>query len=134
MMSFLAARTRLQSAALILGLLAVLGQLSALYDPSPDPTSISLGFIPKDKVAHVLIFAVPVLLLVLAGIRSRVMPALFAVHAPVSEIIQATLLPRDGSLGDIAADLLGIALGWATGVLILRKRTAPAQRPHEERP
>lgn len=64
-----------------------------------------------DKVVHPLLFLVPVL--VGAGWRRQVLPVavLFAVHAPVSELIQHYVLPnRSGDPWDAAADLLGVAL------------------------
>lgn len=89
------------------------GHLVALYLPgSPEPGGPEIPGL--DKVAHVLLFAVPAFgLWRLAG---RWWPiALLVLHAPVSELVQSRFVPlREGDPLDLAADLAGIALGaWA---------------------
>ena len=48
--------------------------------------------------------------------------ALVCAYAPVSEVVQATLLPhRDGDWHDAAADLVGVAVGWLLAGRLLRR-------------
>ena len=88
----------------------VLAQLVVLYAPRAPST----GGVPGlDKVVHVLVFAV----VAAVGLRARVprwvVLLLTVGHAPVSELVQATLLPgRSGDPLDLLADLAGCALGW----------------------
>ena len=47
----------------------------------------------------------------------------FAVHAPVSELVQHFLLPgRSGDVWDAVLDLVGVALGAAALVVRARQR------------
>lgn len=87
----------------------------------------------SDKVGHVAIFAT----LALAGRWAR-MPAAglalgLAAYAVLTETLQATLpLGRHGDPADLAADVVGIALGLAaaTALRALRPgRPAPSRRP-----
>ncbi len=70
-------------------------------------------FTGDDKVVHLLLFAA-----LAAAARWRCGPstaALLAVaaYAPVSELVQAALLPsRSGDPLDVVADLVGVVLGW----------------------
>ncbi|HMT89928.1 MAG TPA: hypothetical protein PKC73_09845 [Dermatophilaceae bacterium] len=49
----------------------------------------------------------------------------FAVHAPLSELVQAQFLPgRSGDPRDALFDVVGVGLGAVVGVL-LRRRVAP---------
>ena len=67
--------------------LAVAVQLVVLYSPEgggPAP------FPQADKVVHLLVFLVPVALAVVAGFRRRVVVAVFAAQAVLSEVVQAT--------------------------------------------
>jgi len=81
-----------------------------LFAPSGDGAA---PFPQSDKLVHLSLFAV------LAGTarwrfgaRTAVLLAVCA-YAPLSEVVQAVLLPgRDGDPLDAAADLLGVALGW----------------------
>ena len=88
---------------------AVVAQLAALYWPRVDvqgPVTWS------DKVVHVLLFLVPTLLGLLAGLRPAWVVAALAVHAPVSELVQHFFLPhRTGDVWDAVADLGGVLLG-----------------------
>src|SRR5699024_6160559 len=46
-----------------------------------------------------------------------------AIHAPLSEVIQDLALPgRGAEVGDVVADLGGIALGWYLAGVVLRRR------------
>ncbi len=89
---------------------AVLVQLVVLYVPTAPGVPLFPG---ADKVIHLLVFAVPVLLLLLAGAEPRVVVGVLALHAGVSEVVQGALLPdRSGDPVDALADLAGVALGW----------------------
>jgi VanZ family protein len=92
---------------------AVVAQLVALYWPRPVQTGTSL---PVDKVVHLAIFAAALWTGVRAGLRPRPLAAVLVVHAALSEVLQATLLDRDGNLADAAADVAGVALGWLLAV------------------
>ena len=98
--------------------IAVLVHLVALYLPGAAGATTPAGW---DKVAHVLLFAVPVWLL--GWLSGRVWPVvwIFAVHAVVSEVVQARFVPyREGSGWDAVADLAGIVL--AVGLLDWQRR------------
>jgi len=96
---------------LVVGLVALLAQLVAVYAPSAPNEHV----IPDlDKVVHFSIFAAPTALFLLAGLRLALVVPLLAAHGPVSEWVQGEFLPhRDGSWQDAAADLVGVAAGWA---------------------
>ncbi len=102
----------------VLLVVAVAVQLVVLYVPSgvgqqPFPGS--------DKVVHVLVFLVPVLVALLAGMRPALVVGVFAGHAVVSETVQALFLPgRSGDPADVIADLTGVALGVAASRLVGR--------------
>ena len=93
--------------------LAVLLQLVVLYDPT-QPSVGGLSGVPGlDKVVHAGVFA----LVMVAGRAARLprpwLLLLTVVQAPLSEIVQATLLVhRDGDPWDVVADLVGCLLGW----------------------
>jgi VanZ family protein len=93
--------------------LVVLVQLAVLYDPSPPSVDGLATVTGLDKVVHLGVFA-----LVMAAGRVARLPRpwlllLAVVQAPVSEIVQATLLPgRQGDPWDVVADLTGCLLGW----------------------
>lgn len=99
-------------------LLAV--QLVALYWPR---VAVEHPFSWADKAAHVLIFAAPAAAGVLARLRPAYVLGLLAVHAPVSEVVQHDVLPhRTGDPLDALADLVGVGLGGAVGVVWARLR------------
>lgn len=93
--------------------LAVAVQLAVLYDPRV-PSAGGLAGVPGlDKVVHLVVFAAVMVVARRSGLRTWLVLALTVVHAPVSEILQATLLPhRSGDWHDVVADLCGCALGW----------------------
>ena len=74
-----------------------------------------------DKVVHAVLFAGLAATGWLAGTRRRwLVPALLA-YAVVSELIQASpVLDRQASMADVAADVVGVALG----LVLARWRTA----------
>lgn len=100
-------------------LAAVVAHLLALYGPA---VGIEGPVSWTDKVVHVLLFAAPTYAV---GLALRVVtPAvlLFAAHAPVSELVQHTLLPnRSGDVWDAVFDLVGVAL--AAALLVVRLRS-----------
>jgi VanZ family protein len=98
--------------------LAVAVQLVVLYSPDGGGP---LPFAQADKVVHLLLFLVPSALAVVAGFRRRVVVAVFATQAVLSELVQAAFLPhRSGDPLDAVADLTGVALGVVVGAALLR--------------
>jgi len=95
-------------------------QLVALYSPRGGGQPPFPG---ADKFVHATIFAVPVIAGLLARLRGSLVVGLAAAHAPVSEIVQATLLPqRDGDVWDAAADLTGVLVGWVVARWLVSRR------------
>lgn len=91
------------------GLAALVAHLTVLYWPV---VTVAGPVVWSDKVVHVLVFALPTFLLGAAVTRPAWMAAAFAVHAPVSELLQHTVLPgRSGDPWDAFADLVGVAVG-----------------------
>jgi VanZ family protein len=102
---------------------ALTAQLVALYAPRAPSTGSGFGL---DKVVHCLLFAAVVWTGRRAGLPAVWVVVLCAIHAPVSELIQAHLLPhRDGTVGDALADLCGVALG---ALLPVHRSGRPAGR------
>lgn len=90
-------------------LLAVAVHLFGLYWPG-SPDSTGFGFPGADKIAHVLLFAVPVWLLGRLTGRVWLVAGIFVAHAVASELIQHQFLPnRSGDPFDLVADLVGVA-------------------------
>ena len=90
--------------------LAIATNLWGLYAPSQPGPPIFPGF---DKIAHFGSFALVMLTGLLAGVRPRLLAIVLAVHAVLSEVVQATMLPgRSGDVADLVADLGGVAAGW----------------------
>jgi len=122
-----AARSRRVARAvrLVLLVVAVGVHLVVLYAPS---TPTDLPFAYADKVVHVLVFLVPVVVALLAGGRPRLVVGVFAAHAVLSEVVQHALLPgRSGDPLDVVADLVGVGLGlftWHLVVLAVGRRQA----------
>ena len=74
-----------------------------------------------DKVVHLLVFAVPTYAVGRAVGSVRAAVLVFALHAPVSELVQHFLLPgRSGDGWDAVVDLVGV--GLAAAVLVVRGR------------
>lgn len=111
---------------LALGLAFLLIQLYGLYAPAqPEGPDGLLDLPGMDKLAHLGMFALPALFLRAAGVRWRLLAAVFAAHAVLSEVIQGTLLPhRSADPLDALADVAGLSLGLLVGTAILRRRTA----------
>lgn len=99
-------------------LVAVVAQFLVLYLPRVSSPSTGL---PLDKVVHFGVFAAVGALGVLAGVPMRWLVGLLVLQAIASELIQWLVLPnRSGDLGDLVADLLGIAAGVAIGSRLIR--------------
>jgi VanZ family protein len=89
---------------------ALLLQLVVLYAPRT-PAVVTSG-LPLDKVGHALVFALPTIALIAAGVPRGWVIGLMAVHAPVSELVQQQVLSaRSGEIGDVLADLVGVGIG-----------------------
>jgi hypothetical protein len=105
---------------------AVAVNLVVLYWPGP----VSDGGIPYvDKLVHVAIFAA----VAVTGLRVRVRVAwlvgLLAVHAVSSELVQHWLLAnRTGDPADVAADLVGVAVGVVVGWKLAARTAVAAAR------
>ena len=114
---------------------AVLLQLWGLYRVPGPPQPSWFRF--ADKVEHAVGFALPVLLILLAGaLRGRfgrqwpgtrmsvLVVAIFAAHAVVSEVIQHVWYRyRTGDPLDVLADWVGIAVGFLLFRLIFLHRS-----------
>lgn len=109
----------------VLGL-AVLVQVRVLYTPDVPGAA---PFPHADKVIHTVVFAVPVLLAVLARVRLAVAAGVSAVHAPVSEMVQATWVPgRSGDPLDALADLVGVGVAVLVVWVVRRRAARPSRR------
>ena len=103
-----------------LAVAAVVVQLLVLYWPV---VTVEGPVSWTDKVVHLVVFAVPTYAVgrALGSVRTAVL--VFAVHAPVSELVQHFLLPgRSGDPLDAVVDLVGVALGAAALVVRARQR------------
>lgn len=102
----------------------LMAHLAALYWPRIDVPGAPPN---SDKLAHLLLFGVPVAMAILALRRPWPVVAALALHAPVSEWLQATLLPhRSGDARDALADLVGVAIGVVVGLIVRRGWAARA--------
>ena len=89
--------------------LTVVVQLCAVYWPRVD---VQGPVTWTDKAVHVLLFLVPTVVGLLAGLRPAYVVGALALHAPVSEVVQHVLLPgRSGDVWDAVADVSGVVLG-----------------------
>lgn len=105
-------------------LIAVVLHLYGLYRPGEPGASD--WFPQSDKVLHFLGFGVPATLAVLV-FRHWWPIVVFAGHAVVSEIAQASWLPgRDGDPVDVLADLTGLLPAVAAWWWLRRGRSQPA--------
>jgi VanZ family protein len=111
---------RVSRGAVAFAVVAVLAQLLALYWPV---VTVEGPVSWTDKVVHLLVFAVPTYAVgrALGSVRAAVV--IFAVHAPLSELVQHYALPgRTGDVWDAVLDLAGVALGAAALVVGARSR------------
>jgi hypothetical protein len=105
---------------------AVAVNLVVLYWPRPVSDS---GIPYADKVVHVAIFAV----VAIAGLRARIplawLVGLLAVHAVSSELVQHWfLVNRSGDPADVAADLVGVAVGVVVAWKLAARTAVAATR------
>ena len=101
---------------LTLAVLTVVVQLLVLYWPV---VTLEGPVVWTDKVVHLLVFAVPTYAVgrLLGSVRTLVLA--FALHAPVSELVQHLFMPgRSGDVWDVVLDLTGVAL--AAAALVVR--------------
>ena len=102
---------------------AVVLQLVVLYAPS------GVGAAPfaySDKLVHACVFALPVFFALVARLPWLPVVTVAALHAPVSEVVQARLLvDRAGDPWDAAADLVGVGLGVLAASQAHRRRAGP---------
>jgi VanZ family protein len=95
---------------------AVLVSLAVLFAPASDVPDAPPGVA---KLVHVAVFLALAFTGRWAGVRAAVLGALLVAYAAVSEVVQAvTPLERSGSVADLLADVVGVALGlgaWALG-------------------
>lgn len=102
--------------------------LVALYAPRGAGESLFPGI---DKLTHAALFGGLLVSAWWLGAGLRWLVPLLAVHAVESEVVQALLLPhRDGNLGDVVADWVGILLGILVGLLVCRAIRSRGGRPH----
>ena len=97
--------------------ISVVAQLLVLYWPV---VTVEGPVSWTDKVVHLLIFAVPTYAVgrALGSVRTAVL--VFAVHAPLSELVQHFALPgRSGDPWDAAVDLVGVSI--AAAALVVRR-------------
>lgn len=91
--------------------LALLAHLVVLYLPGDDVPSAGFEVPGLDKLIHVGVFALPTALILAVRLHPAWLLAL-AAHAPVSEVLQLTVVPhRSGDPWDVLADLAGVLLG-----------------------
>ena len=113
-----ASSTLLRRPGTAVAVLAVAVQLAVLYWPV---VTVEGPVSWTDKVVHLLVVAVPTWAVGRAAGSVPLAAVVFAVHAPVSEVLQHVLLPgRSGDVWDAVVDLVGVALGAA--VLVVRAR------------
>jgi len=105
---------------------AVLVSLAVLFAPGPAVPAAPSGV---DKVVHVSLFAVLALTGRWAGIRRGVLATLLPLYAAGSELLQELpALQRDGSLGDLVADVAGALGGLLLWELVSRARSGSRPR------
>ncbi len=108
----------------------VLVSLMVLFAPTaggPQP------FPYADKVVHLLLFAALAWSGRRAGVTVATLAAALVAYAVLGEVIQATVLPqRSGDWTDVAADLIGVAVGLVAGSR--REHLTGRPRGEPERP
>ena len=110
---------RARARSLLPAAVALLVQLAVVYAPSAGGAPA----VPHlDKLVHASVFALPVLFGLLARLPLVPVVAVMALHAPVSEVVQGTLLSqRSGDPWDAVADLVGVVLGAVVATVVLRR-------------
>ncbi len=110
--------SRMPRVGLVLLVVALVVQLWSVYAPD---SPVQPSFANEDKIAHALLFGVPVAIAWASGLRPRLVTALIAAHAPVSELVQHFVLPhRSGDVWDAVADLVGVLIGILAGRALAR--------------
>jgi len=103
----------------------VLGLLLVAYGAGSEVPDAPPGV---DKVVHLVLFLALAVTGRWAGARAVVLGALLVTYGAGSEVLQAvTPLERSGSVADLLADTVGVALGlgaWALGKRARRARSA----------
>jgi len=112
---------------LAVAVLAVMLWIALAYT-GPVPTFAIFGDW-NDKALHVGAFSVPAALFVLPGPAPRSLLAL-AVFAAAIESVQLAFPLRQAGLGDFAASIVGIAVGWLIGVAARSAIAAFARKAH----
>ncbi|PFG16777.1 hypothetical protein ATK74_1330 [Propionicimonas paludicola] len=108
----------------VAAIVAVLVQLAAVYWPGSPGGEQFVTITGADKVVHALIFGIPAYLLGSLTGRRWLVATVFALHAPISELVQWRFLPyRDGDVWDMVADLTGIAIAVLVGWRVDRARS-----------
>ena len=94
----------------------VLVSLAVLFAPAGDLPGAPPGV---DKVVHLVLFMALAVTGRWAGVRALLLGGLLVAYGAVSEVLQAvTPLERSGSVTDLLADAIGVALGlgaWSLG-------------------
>ena len=99
---------------------AVLVSLAVLFAPGADVPSAPPGV---DKLVHGAVFAALAVTGRWAGVGRGVLTGLLVLYAAVSEVVQGIpALHRDPSVGDWAADVVGLLLGLLAWRLLTRRR------------
>ena len=102
---------------------AVLVSLAVLFAPAGEVPDAPAGV---DTAIHLVLFLALAVTGRWAGVRAGVLGGLLVAYGGVSEVLQAiTPLDRSGSLADLLADAIGVALGlsaWALGERARRRR------------
>ena len=113
--------------------LAVAAHLVVLYLPGQDVPQAGFEIPGLDKLIHVITFGVPTLAAVVLGCNAWwALP--FAVHAPVSEVVQATFSSqRSGDPWDAVADLVGVVLAVLVARPLLRGLETGREREYASR-
>ena len=109
---------------------AIAINLYSMYAPRVPGPSTSLRL---DLVGHAASFAALAFTGLLAGLKARWWLPLVALNAVASELIQGFLLPdRSGDLIDLAADALGIVVGWLAARWLITRLTERAHEPRAD--
>ncbi|MGY1749760.1 VanZ family protein [Modestobacter sp. SYSU DS0511] len=99
---------------------AVLVSLAVLFAP---PSGVPDSPPGVDKLVHLLLFAALAGSGRWAGIGGGVLAGALVLYAGVSELLQGTdLVGRNASVGDLLADVVGVALGLAAWTASTRRR------------
>lgn len=110
----------------VAGLVVAIVLIANLFVIGAQPIAVGLIPSPWDKLAHLALFAALGALLVIAADGRRawlVLAALVAV-AIADELLQAGLPGRVASVADLAADVVGAAVGVAAMAFAIARRVS----------